>query len=459
MNILETIQRAGIVGCGGAGFPTHAKLKPGMEYLIINGAECEPLLRTDRYIMKNRAKDVVRAISAVQKELGFAHAVIALKHHYRQETAALQSAIEEAGADIAIHGLESYYPAGDEQMIVYEVTGRVVPPGGIPAAVGAVVDNVATMLAIAEAMDAKPFIKKILTVTGEVRQPAILCVPVGTSYKTCIELAGGALHERFVLVSGGPMMGKTLTAEQMESAVVTKTTSGILVLPEDGYHARTQAVDLRAMLARARSACIQCSFCSQLCPRHMLGHPLEPHRIMRAMATGADVRTLLSDPVVQNAQLCCECGICEVYACPMGLFPRQINALIKREMAAAKMRVQAPQKEWKANPMRESRKAPSQKVAARAGVRAYDGWQIGQIQYASPRRVELPLKMHIGAPCVPCIEDGCLVREGEMIARPPEGALGAVIHASLTGRAAVLPDRIVIEREADGAPEDGRNEK
>ena len=459
MNILDTIQRAGVVGCGGAGFPTHAKLKPGMEYLIINGAECEPLLRTDRYIMKNRAKDVVRAISAVHRELGFGHAVIALKHHYQQEIAALRTAIEEADAQIAIHELESFYPAGDEQIVVYEVTGRVVPPGGIPAAVGAVVDNVATMLAIADAMDGKPFTKKILTVTGEVRRPTILCVPVGTSYKTCIELAGGALHDRFVLVNGGPMMGKILTAEQMEGAVVTKTTSGILVLSQEGYHARTQAVDLRAMLARARSACIQCSFCSQLCPRHMLGHPLEPHRIMRAMATGADVRTLLSDPVVQNAQLCCECGICEVYACPMGLFPRQINALIKREMAAAKMRVQVPPREWKADPMRESRKAPSEKVASRAGVRAYNDYRIEQIQYALPQRVELPLKMHIGAACVPCIADGSFVREGEPVALPPDGALGAVIHASLTGRAAVLPDRIIIEREADGALADGLKEK
>ena len=156
MNLVERIRDAGIVGCGGAGFPTHAKLKPGLEYLIINGAECEPLLRTDRYIMKNRSAEIVRAVQAVAEALSIPRCVIAVKHHYAEEIRSLRAAISRAETPIQIHELDSFYPAGDEQTIVYEVTGRVVPPGGIPAAVGAVVDNVATMLAVSEAMDGKP---------------------------------------------------------------------------------------------------------------------------------------------------------------------------------------------------------------------------------------------------------------------------------------------------------------
>lgn len=447
MNLVERIRDAGIVGCGGAGFPTHAKLKPGLEYLIINGAECEPLLRTDRYIMKNRSAEIVRAVQAVAEALSIPRCVIAVKHHYAEEIRSLCAAISRAETPIQIHELDSFYPAGDEQTIVYEVTGRVVPPGGIPAAVGAVVDNVATMLAVSEAMDGKPFTRKILTVTGEVNHPTVVNVPIGTPYQTCIELAGGAKEKEFFVVNGGPMMGRPMTMEEAGHAVVTKTTSGILVLPRDGYHAATSEVELKNMLARARSACIQCSFCTQMCPRHMLGHPIEPHRIMRAVSAGTSVSELLNHPIIQNAQLCCECGICEVVACPMGLFPRKINAMLKRELSAAGIRPRFSEQTWTPNPMRDLRKAPSEKVAARCGVRPYYDYAIETMVTADSPVVEIPLKMHIGAPDTACVRDGETVQAGQIIAKPPEGSLGAVIHASISGQITLLKDRIRIRKD------------
>lgn len=447
MGIVDKIQAAGVVGCGGAGFPTHKKLTGSIEYLIVNGAECEPLLRTDRYIMLNKAPQLVRAIAAIGGELGIPHCVIAVKHHYQEEIAALRQAIAQAGADITIHELESFYPAGDEQTIVYEVTGRIVPPGGLPIAAGAVVDNVATMYAAAEAMDGIPFTWKYLTVTGEVKHPVVLRVPVGTSYQDCLKLAGGTLQDSYFLVTGGPMMGRPMPQQDMEGAVVTKTTSGILVLPADGYHARSSAVDMKRMLNRAHSACIQCTSCTQLCPRHMLGHPLEPHRIMRKMAMGGPVEALLGDPDVRNAQLCCECGICEVYACPMGLNPRRINAMLKGELARAGIRYQSDGRTCQVNPCREERKAPSERVAARAGVHKYYDYEIRELREYEPERVEIPVKMHIGAPSVPTVQVGDHVYHGTVIARPPEGALGAVIHASIDGRVVCVGQRIVIEKE------------
>lgn len=447
MGIIEKIQQAGIVGCGGAGFPTHGKLKGHIEYLIANGAECEPLLRTDRYIMRSKAPALVRALTAMQRELEVEHCVIAVKHHYRDEIAALRQAIADAGADIAIHELESFYPAGDEQTIVYEVTGRVVPPGGLPIAVGAVVDNIATIYAVSQAMDDIPMTRKYLTVTGEVGHPVILEVPVGTSYQTCLELAGGPTDEACLVVTGGPMMGKPMTMEQARTAVVTKTTSGILLLPPEGYHARTHAVELSRMLNRARSACIQCTSCTQLCPRHLLGHPLQPHRIMRKVASTGDLRSLLDDPDIRSAQLCCECGVCEVYACPMGLFPRRINSMLKGELGRAGIRYQAESGEWSPSPYRESRKAPSERVAARAGVGRYNSYEIRELRVAAPSRVEIPVKMHIGSPAIPVVAVGDRVAEGDLIAQPPAGALGAVIHASIGGRVTAAGERIVIEKE------------
>ena len=210
----------------------------------------------------------------------------------------------------------------------------------------------------------------------------VLSVPVGISFRACLELAGGPLTHRYCVVSGGPMMGRTLTKEEAEEAFVTKTTSGILVLPEEGPQGRARAVDLTRMLSRASSACIQCTSCTQLCPRHMLGHPLQPHRIMRKMAMTWDPSTLLQDPDILNARLCCECGVCELYACPMGLFPRKINALLKQELA-------------------------------RAGVRRYYHLEIREMRTA----------------------------------QPPEGAMGALIHASMDGRVARVDERIAITKE------------
>jgi Na+-translocating ferredoxin:NAD+ oxidoreductase RnfC subunit len=447
MNLLEKIAAAGIVGCGGAGFPTHVKLKGTFEYLIVNGAECEPLLRNDRYLMRNKAPELVEAVSAIAAELKIPHAVIALKAHYEDEIAALRKAVRSSGAKIEIHELESFYPAGDEQTIVYEVTGRVVPPAGLPSAVGAVVDNVATIYAVYEAMHDIPFTQKYLTVTGEVKKPVILKVPVGTSFRRCIELAGGALLDDFFVVSGGPMMGRPVPMDALDGAFVTKTTSGILVLPPDSYHATQNAVSIPHMLNRARSACIQCTSCTQLCPRHMLGHPLQPHRIMRKLALGVDIKSMLDDPDIRNAQLCCECGICEVYACPMGLQPRKVNALVKSALAEAKIRYQRTEDHWTPNPEREERKAPTDKVAARVGVRKYNNYVITDLVCDEPAQVTIPMKMNVGAPAVPVVSIGDHVIAGSVIARPPEGALGAVIHASIDGCVKSVGDKIVLVKE------------
>lgn len=448
VGLIEKIAAAGVVGCGGAGFPTHKKLSGNIQYLIVNGAECEPLLRTDRYIMLHHAGALVKAIQALADELQIPNCVIAVKHHYEKEIAALREAIVAAHATIRIHELEGFYPAGDEQTIVHEVTGETVPPGGLPIAVGAVVDNIATIYAISEAMDHVPFTQKYLTVTGEVQHPIVLRVPVGTSLRYCLEQAGGTLSDQFFIVIGGPMMGRPVPMEQFDNAVVTKTTSAILVLPADGRHAKAHETSIQHMLNRARAACIQCTSCTQLCPRHLLGHPLEPHRIMRKLAMGDPITTLLDDPHIRNAALCCECGVCEIYACPMGLQPRKINAMVKRELGKAGIRYQPPAgASWTTSPDRDMRKVPSEKLAARAGVHKYYHYEITEMHQCEPDRVSIPLKMHIGVPAQPIVSVGDYVEKGDLIAATPENALGAAIHASIHGRIKSIGDEIVIVKE------------
>ena len=442
MSLLDQIAEAGIVGCGGAGFPTHVKLKGKFEYLIVNGAECEPLLQNDRYLMRNKANEIVLTATHMARELNIPHAVIALKAHYKKETDALRAAINRLCAPIELCLMDSFYPAGDEQAIVYEVTGRIVPPGGLPSAVGAVVNNVATIYAIHEALQGRPLIERYVTVTGEVNQPAILQVPIGTPVLRCIELAGGAKIPDYYVVSGGPMMGKPVA--DVKNAVISKTTSGILVLKKDCRLASANNMSVAHMLNRARSACIQCSFCTQLCPRHMLGHPLRPHLIMRKMAVSTDISMLLNDPDIRNAQLCCECGLCEVYACPMGLQPRRINGMIRQKLAEKGIRYENKDSKPTVNPMREVRKAPTAKVAARAGVYPYESIEIEKLVADKPKIVSLPLKMHAGAPSEPVVSVGQIVSAGTLIAKAQNGKLGSNIHASISGRVAEITDRITI---------------
>lgn len=278
MNLVEAIGAAGVVGCGGAGYPAQGKLKGSFEYFIINGAECEPLLRTDRYLMLNKAREIVQAAATIKHEMNIPHCFIALKEHYEDEVRALEAAIKELDAPVELFKLDSFYPAGDKQVIVYEVTGIVIPPAGSTGRSGVLLFNVGTVYEIYHALLGRPFIYKYLTVTGEVRKPVIVKAPIGTSMGECVALAGGAKIRDYRIVAGGPMMGKPVT----EDMPVTKTTSGILVLPAGSKTLAYGATDIRHMLNRARSACIQCSYCTQLCPRHLLGHPLEPHKIMRS---------------------------------------------------------------------------------------------------------------------------------------------------------------------------------
>ena len=315
MNISEALEKSGVVGCGGAGFPTYAKLGGSVEYFIVNGAECEPLLQTDRYVMRHYAASVVSAIADIGAELGAQKCAVALKTEYKEEAEALSKAISQAGARISLHLMDSFYPAGDEQSVVYEFTGRVVPPGGIPLDVGCVVSNVTTMLAAHDAIEGRPFIRKFLTVNGEVHSPVILKVPLGTPLPECLAAAGGAALDDYCVLIGGPMMGKIWSREEFLSAGVTKTMSGFILLPASHRLAVIQRMNDRQLAVRARAACIRCSLCSELCPRHMLGHPLEPHKIMRRLALRGSIDDLpLDDSTVKTAALCCECGICELIA-------------------------------------------------------------------------------------------------------------------------------------------------
>ena len=450
-HLLEQIRSAGVAGCGGAGFPTHVKLAAqGVDTLIINAAECEPLLRTDRFLMLHKADEIISAIAAVKQHLHAARAVIALKETYLEEIRSLQAAINRAGAPIELHRLKSFYPAGDEQITVFEVTGRVVPPAGLPLDVRCVVSNAATMLSVYHAMRNRPFTQKYLTVTGAANEPCVIKAPIGTSFAECLALAGGAQMEDYIVVSGGPMMGKPYSREEAAGLYVTKTTSGFLILPTHAKLAQLADVPLRSMQNRARSACIQCSFCTQLCPRYLLGHPIEPHKIMRQFAAGYPLEDQLDSPVIRSAQYCCECGVCELVACPMQLNPRGVNRQIKQALAAQGVRPQKGEAGLQPLPYRAERVIPTGRAAMSAGVVRWYRTEVSRFIEANPASVRVALNSHIGAPAVPIVQTGQQVSFGQCIAQPPEGKLGVPYHASIGGTVEQIGENAIIITKSEG---------
>jgi len=421
--ILKRVADAGVVGAGGAGFPTHVKLKGRAEWLIANGAECEPLLYADQALMERHAEELIRGLALAREATGAKRVVIALKDKYATARAALAEPAARAG--IELFPLNDFYPAGDEQVIVQQVTGRVVPAGGIPLDVGVVVQNVETLVNVAGAVDhGRPVTMKYLTVGGAVRNPVSVAVPVGVPVELLVELAGGPTVDDYVIMVGGVLMGHL--AEPGE--VVTKRTGGVIVLPRDLRWVE-RLMHPEEVNIRQTSVCIQCHFCTELCPRYLLGHHIMPHKAMLHTNYGLDDPTVL-----MGAYLCCECGLCEAFSCPELLMPRQAVIRIKKELSGQGIRYQkGATPERSVHPFQRERMVASQRVKERLGVAQYDRKAPLVETALSVSEVRIPLLQHIGAPAEPVVSAGDRVTAGQLIGRPPEGKLGAAVHASVSG--------------------------
>ncbi|MBU3099204.1 MULTISPECIES: 4Fe-4S dicluster domain-containing protein [Clostridium] len=441
MELLDQIYKAGVVGAGGAGFPTHIKLKCSVEYLLVNAAECEPLIQTDKYIMRHNADEIIKALSFMAPLVGADKVIIAIKGKYEREIQALQSAIKKLDSKVELFYLKSIYPAGDEQVIVYEVTGRVIPPGGIPLNVGAVVSNVATVLNIYDATRGRSVTDKIITVTGEVNNPSLLSIPIGTPVSKCIKAAGGLNIKDYCVIMGGPMMGRILTSDEVEKRSITKTDGGIIVLPADHYIKERKSLSVQHIINQTKSSCIQCSYCTQMCPRYLLGHPLRPHKIMRAISMSLDH----SEEIFKEALICSECGICEMYACPMGISPRQVNIMIKNELRQKGVKFNTTLKIIP-NEQRDGRQVPVSRLLQRLNLGKYKDIKFDDDAIeVKVNIVSIPLKQHIGKSAAAIVAVGDEVNKGQLIGEVKREDMGANIHASISGKVTNVSDCIIIE--------------
>lgn len=439
LNIIDIIKDNGIVGAGGAGFPTHVKFNTNAEIVIVNGAECEPLLRVDQQLMAQYPEKLLKGLNMMVEQTGAKKGVVALKAHYHDAVSALKSEIGN-WPKLELFMMDNFYPAGDEQVMVYEVTGRIIPEGGIPINVGVVVSNVETILNIVNACENnEPVIYTWVTVTGEIRERKTLKVPVGMKVSEVLALCGGPLPETYVIINGGPMMGKMIRPEDP----VTKTVKGLIVLPADHPLADSLTKDVNRMLNQARTSCMNCSLCSEVCPRGMLGHRLEPHKLMRLVSYGK-----VCDPKqsAMNAFLCCGCRLCE-YACVMGLQPWNVNVVMKGRLAQAGVRNELNAQPETVSPFRQFRRFPIGRLISRLGLKKYNLSAPMSAEHVDANRVIILLRQHVGAPAIPVVKTGDTVKRGDCIAQIKEGSLGANLHASIGGTVKEVSDtEIIIER-------------
>ncbi len=422
-DISEMARAAGVVGSGGAGFPTHVKLAGEAEIYIVNGAECEPLLKVDQQLSKKYGAQLVRGLELAMQAVGAREGIIALKAKYEEAITTITPLLK---SNMRIHILKDVYPAGDEVITIWMATGRRVPPAGLPKDVGVAVNNVLTLINLARAVDdGTPVTTRTLTITGAVAKPITVTVPIGVSLREVLAMAGGVTVADSAYIDGGPMMGKLVTSLD---APVTKTTGGLIALPASHILIRRRTQSERSILEMARTTCEQCLLCTELCPRHIIGHELPPHLIVRSVNYHhfGNPSTLLS------ALTCSECAICEAWACPVDISPMRLNQMLKVQLRKENVRYTGPL--HPADPMAEHRLVPVSRLIAKLAISEYNRKAPLDESPYQPARVVLPLRQHVGAPSIPCVSVGDRVQAGQLLAEIAPNALGARIHASIGGR-------------------------
>lgn len=433
-NLIEKVRRAGVVGAGGGGFPTHVKLASQADTVIANGAECEPLLHKDAAVMERQAEELIRGMLLAMEAVKAGHGIVGIKAKNEHAVEAVRAAC--AGTPVRVHLLGDYYPAGDEYDLVHEATGRLIPPGGIPLHVGAVVCNVETFVNIAAAAEGRAVTHKTLTIAGSVAHPTTMTVPLGTSLRDCISAAGGATTNEPVLCLGGMMMGETTTNLDLP---VTKTTGGAIVLPRSHHAVERKLKPVPQQNAIGKSACDQCRYCTEFCPRYLLGYAVEPHQVMRSLAftaTGAERWN-------EWAAMCCSCGLCTLFACPEELYPKEACDQSKAAMRQAQIKWNGPMT-VKPHPMRDGRRVPISALMARLAISEYAHpapWQEHRVPSA---RLVLPVKQGAGTGGSPLVAAGQRVTAGQPLTDLPGNKLGAVIHAPMAGTVVAVNDREIV---------------
>lgn len=439
---LEELQKivynAGIVGAGGAGFPTHRKFSDKVEQIVVNAAECEPLMMVDHYILEYHLQELIDTLNLLCEIMDTREAIIGIKG---KNMHLLDEKIVKSlrGTKVKIKEIPDIYPAGDEVVLTYETTGKIIPEGAIPVMVGVMVINVETLFNIYKAVNGEtPVVDKYITIGGDVPKDITVKAPVGMKIADLLDAVGYGNTEGKEVVNGGPMMGKPV---KLEEDVVTKTTKGLLIFPKTHSVIQRMKMPVSIAIKRASAACCNCTMCSDMCPRYLLGHGIQVHKTVRAVSHG-EVKNV--EAFLQNS-LCCGCGVCSVIACQQGILPSKVSMEIKGSLGRHGLRRENNIAPETVRPERASRLVSSSKLIDRLGIRRYVKDKVEKLDVGfNPSKVYIELKQHVGKPAEAIVKVGDKVKRGQTVASVPYEELGTCMHASIDGVVTAVTDRFVV---------------
>ena len=436
-DLKQILKDNGVVGAGGAGFPSYCKLADGADTLLINAVECEPLLYTSYTLLQERIRDIIIGMRAVMEYTKIPRGLLAVKD-YRAAKLGYSDG-QELAPGVFVKYIPNVYPMGDEINLIYTATGRVVPPGQLPITRGVIVYNTETIYNIGLVVQfGQPVTKTYLTISGDIPKAYCVKVPVGMKIAEVLKIMNVEVPDTHVVIDGGPSMG---TIVNLSTDVVKKPCSGLLILPKTIPAVRSKLRTKEDNFRRAASVCCQCNRCTDLCPRHLLGYPLEPHKMVRSTLSAAQ-----ADPeLIKTATMCCGCDICSTLACCQEISPMQIIKEYKGILAKNRMKYVAdPSEQFTPSPERQDRMVSAGKWKEMLGVAKYDKFPpIYVEEKLKATQVEVPMSQHIGAPAIPIVKVGDEVVENQMIAQAAEG-LSVPHYAPITGKVTYVDGKTIV---------------
>ncbi|MBN2135053.1 MAG: SLBB domain-containing protein [Acidobacteria bacterium] len=415
----EAARNAGLIGLGGGGFPSHIKTELKYNTVIANAVECEPLMYSDYHLLNKYTDDFIKGLNLVSESTGASRSIIAIK---KKRSSLIKLLQEKITKNIEIFPMDDYYPAGDEFITIYDSLGVIIPHGKFPSDSGILVNNAATITGYSLASQGIPLTKRFVTVTGAVTDPVTVEAPIGTPFSYLLDLAGGPTVKDFAIMAGGVMMGSLSTVND----TVLKTTSGIVILPSDHPVILEQKADIEKQYRIARSVCDQCYTCSEYCPRLKLGHNIQPHKIMRMISFNLEHSHLSTSSV----NYCCSCGLCSLYACPLGISPRRVIQSLKTKKLKSLERVEMSSPD----PFFEYKRVPVSRLLKKLRLDEYNAREDKLFEGAvRPDYVILHLKQGAGAASEAIVKTGQKVKTGDLIAQAANDPMSVPLHASIDG--------------------------
>jgi len=406
---IDDIAQAGIVGCGGGGFPLHLKLENDIETLIINAVECEPGLWTDKYIAGYDSRPVLNAIAFIKTIKKPKRILLVFKEKYSDNFSILINEGKKLGIEPV--AVRDYYPSGDELILIFDALGLRIDAGKIPKDYCLLVSNLETLWHLGRALKGKALIGKYLTVHIPKHKPYIIYAPIGTLYEDILKSLGINKSDDEYLIENGLMMGSQVNT----SSSLKPTIKALFLTKPTKVLKESLRFSFEMQKRRNLTACIQCSRCTDLCSRSLIGHYIKPHRIMRGLLNNDD------RAIDFGLFLCSECGLCELFACPMGIQPRGII----RGLKAMLMDKRSIPEGLAKTSFRDYRLVPSRVIYDRLKINSSK--PMDKPVVVKPKRVSFDIPT--GSSLL--VKNGDRVDEGQAIIRQGNGVY---INASIKGK-------------------------